>query len=364
MEYLFVSGGSIAFFLLFLVFGKSGKSKADFAFLSIIFSVLLYFVGLLILNTGGTIFSLGEQLVLEFNEASIFLYGPLLWYYSLFLTESRQKLTPEVLMHVFPFLVSLLYLWVAASLGYQVETSFRNFLLLMKLTSVLVYTLLILSLLKKHDIRIRDYFSNLDDKKLYWLKFLAQGILFIAVIATLSLIIENLTPLSLPQYGGLFTNFSITLFIFVLGFYGLRQDFIFKNFTTDSLEKIKYSKSGLSDDGSQRGFLKLEEYMRKQKPYVEAELNLEQLAHRLDLHPNSLSQIINSNTESNFWDYVNAYRLEEVKAILNSDEIKTKTLLGIAFSCGFSSKSTFNRVFKKHCGITPSEYVRRQKTDY
>ncbi|MGB5171962.1 helix-turn-helix domain-containing protein [Eudoraea sp.] len=244
----------------------------------------------------------------------------------------------------------------------QTGASFRNFLLFFKLLSILTYTILILRLLKKHDLRIRDYFSNLDNKKLLWLKFLAEGILVIAIIACVSLLIENFTLLSLPQYGGLFTNISICVFIFILGYYGLRQDFIFKDFNNSFLEKVKYSKSSLNEEHSRSEFLRLQTYMRMNKPYIEPELNLETLAQELDLHPNNLSQIVNSNTESNFWDYINSYRIEEVKAILVSDEIKSKTLLGIALSSGFSSKSTFNRVFKKHCGITPSEYILKQKT--
>ncbi|MGB5356883.1 MAG: helix-turn-helix domain-containing protein, partial [Eudoraea sp.] len=286
---------------------------------------------------------------------------PLLWYYTLFLTQTKQKLTKEFYIHLAPFFVAMLYLWTRISMEIQTGASFRNFLLFFKLFSILNYTILILRLLKKHDLRIRDYFSNLDNKKLLWLKFLAEGILVIAIIACVSLLIENFTLLSLPQYGGLFTNISICVFIFILGYYGLRQDFIFKDFNNSFLEKVKYSKSSLNEEHSRSEFLRLQTYMRMNKPYIEPELNLETLAQELDLHPNNLSQIVNSNTESNFWDYINSYRIEEVKAILVSDEIKSKTLLGIALSSGFSSKSTFNRVFKKHCGITPSEYILKQK---
>ncbi|WP_276392193.1 helix-turn-helix domain-containing protein [Eudoraea chungangensis] len=361
MEYLFVGSGSIAFFLLVLVLGKRNKSRADYALISIIFCLMLYFLGLFILNSDQGDFTVLEKLLLEFNEVSIFLYGPLMWYYTLFLTELKPKMKKQNYIHFAPFILTLLYLWIKVLTGTETTSSLRNALLILKLVSILTYLILILRLLRRHDLRIRNYFSNLDNKKLHWLKFLTVGILIILIIASTSLLIDRFTSLSLPQFGGLPSNIALAVFIFILGYYGLRQDFIFKDLDSATFKNEKYSKSSLTINTAKEEFLKLQNYMKLEKPYMEPELNLDSLAMVLDLHPNKLSQIINSNTDSNFWDYVNSYRIEEVKTLLVSDQLKYKTLLGIALSSGFSSKSTFNRVFKKHCGITPSEYIKEGK---
>jgi AraC-like DNA-binding protein len=99
--------------------------------------------------------------------------------------------------------------------------------------------------------------------------------------------------------------------------------------------------------------------MTHEKPYLNPELNLYLLAERLNLLPNHLSQAINSVERKNFFDFVNHYRIQEVKKCLVSNEKEHLTLLGIAFECGFNSKTSFNRTFKKIVGLTPSEFRKK-----
>jgi len=69
-----------------------------------------------------------------------------------------------------------------------------------------------------------------------------------------------------------------------------------------------------------------------------------------------LSQIINENFNRNFYDLINEYRVKEVKKCLSNQKYNNFTLLGIAYECGFNSKASFNGVFKKFTGLTPSEF--------
>ncbi|MFC2443179.1 MAG: helix-turn-helix domain-containing protein, partial [Capnocytophaga ochracea] len=73
--------------------------------------------------------------------------------------------------------------------------------------------------------------------------------------------------------------------------------------------------------------------------------------------PNHLSQIINQYEEKNFYDFVNSYRVEEFITLAKKDIDKNFNLLGLAYEAGFNSKSSFNQVFKKITGKTPSEFV-------
>ena len=73
-----------------------------------------------------------------------------------------------------------------------------------------------------------------------------------------------------------------------------------------------------------------------------------------------LSMVINKGFGMNFNDWVNKYRLEEIKSLFEKGEHKRQTLLSIAFECGFNSKATFNRAFKKSTGLTPREWLSRQ----
>lgn len=96
--------------------------------------------------------------------------------------------------------------------------------------------------------------------------------------------------------------------------------------------------------------------MTTEKPYLEADLSLPELANKLDIPSHHLSRVINEQFGVNFFDFVNQYRVEEVKSRINNPEFENLSLLGIAFDCGFNTKSAFNRVFKKMTGFTPSEY--------
>lgn len=98
-------------------------------------------------------------------------------------------------------------------------------------------------------------------------------------------------------------------------------------------------------------------YMEKNKPYLQPELNLNDLAKQLSTNSSVLSKVINDGTGRNFNDFINYYRVQELIQRLSSGEHKTQTLLSIAYDSGFNSKATFNRSFKKVTGKTPREYI-------
>jgi AraC-like DNA-binding protein len=102
--------------------------------------------------------------------------------------------------------------------------------------------------------------------------------------------------------------------------------------------------------------LKIEKIMFQDKLYLEPELSLSDLALKLKTNTSVLSSAINSNFGKNFNDFVNEYRVEEFKKQIKLSENQRYTLLAIAFDCGFNSKATFNRAFKKFTGQAPSRF--------
>ena len=105
--------------------------------------------------------------------------------------------------------------------------------------------------------------------------------------------------------------------------------------------------------------LKIHHLVEHGKVYQDAELSLVQMAKQLKTNPTILSKVINQGFGKNFNDFVNHYRIEAVKEKLKAGEQKTQTLLGIAYDCGFNSKATFNRAFKKATGTSPKEWIER-----
>jgi AraC-like DNA-binding protein len=105
----------------------------------------------------------------------------------------------------------------------------------------------------------------------------------------------------------------------------------------------------------------LERLMEEEKLYLRSELDLGALAARLGWPRNEVSAAINGGFGLNFYDFVNGYRVREVKALMEDPERGNLTLFALALEAGFNSKPTFNAVFKKQVGCTPSEYFRRCK---
>lgn len=104
---------------------------------------------------------------------------------------------------------------------------------------------------------------------------------------------------------------------------------------------------------------KILELLEKAKVYEDPELSLTQVAKHLGTNPSLLSKVINQGFQLNFNDFINNYRIEAVKDKLKAGEQKTQTLLGIAYDCGFNSKATFNRAFKKVTAVSPKEWMEK-----
>jgi len=98
--------------------------------------------------------------------------------------------------------------------------------------------------------------------------------------------------------------------------------------------------------------------METEKPYLEPRITIAELAQRMDIPVNYLSQVINEQLDQNFFDFINTYRVAEFKRLLAEPDFQHYTLLSLAYEAGFNSKSTFNAIFKKITGRTPSDYAR------
>lgn len=105
----------------------------------------------------------------------------------------------------------------------------------------------------------------------------------------------------------------------------------------------------------------VERAMVDQRIFCDSELSLLTLARHLDTNSSVLSRTINKGFGMNFNDFVNSYRVNAVKQMLNAGSHKEQTLLGVAMDCGFNSKTTFNRAFKKHASVSPKEYLRNME---
>lgn len=133
----------------------------------------------------------------------------------------------------------------------------------------------------------------------------------------------------------------------------------FPNHRPDEAQPTRYAHSSLSYDDAKLINDRLLCYMQEHKPYLENHLNLRSLAKELDVNANYLSQVINEKHGKNFFEFINSYRVNELKQMMNDPSNRQFTLLSMAFDCGFNSKTTFNTAFKRITGLTPSQYLKK-----
>jgi transcriptional regulator GlxA family with amidase domain len=105
--------------------------------------------------------------------------------------------------------------------------------------------------------------------------------------------------------------------------------------------------------------LKLERIIDVEKPYLREDLTLKDLAELLQITDKKMSALLNRYLNTSFYDYINGLRVVEVKKRIQDPAFEKYTLLAIALECGFNSKASFNRIFKKMTVVSPSEYKKR-----
>ncbi len=102
--------------------------------------------------------------------------------------------------------------------------------------------------------------------------------------------------------------------------------------------------------------VKLEHVLTYAKPYLFQKITLSTLAEHIGTTDKKLSTLLNRSMDVSFYDLINQYRVEAVKESLRLEEYTKYSVEGVAYSCGFNSKSSFYRAFKKETGISPVEY--------
>jgi AraC-like DNA-binding protein len=226
---------------------------------------------------------------------------------------------------------------------------------------LLVYVLLCQPLLRLYRQKLVENFSNLSILNLRWLQFFSVG--FIVVILSERLLpVLGITATALSQAAGM----SVYLFIIALTYSALGQSRLAfaggaqpvtaapESPATEGCANGKYQRSGLRDDSAQYYLDKLNRLMAEERHYLDGDLSLQSLAERVRISPHHLSQMLNDKLGKNFYDYINAQRVEHAKTLLIQEPHKAVT--DIAFASGYNSKNSFYNAFKRHAGVSPSAF--------
>ena len=211
-----------------------------------------------------------------------------------------------------------------------------------------------LKLIKQYSVFLKDNSSNINIADIIWLKTIIYiNIIFWIIFLFLTIIKKVNAEINLQNLPFIL----ILIFIFIISFVGFKRPNIFIKYSNNTSKELKNNKIVINDNDVENDLLlkKLFEYIEKEKPYLNPELSLSNLAEYLNIPSYKLSKILNEQIGKTFFDFINFYRVEEVKKQLQ--ENKNYKIIAIAYDCGFNSKSSFNRIFKKYTGKTPSQFI-------
>nr|WP_298995498.1 AraC family transcriptional regulator [uncultured Allomuricauda sp.] len=297
-------------------------------------------------------------------ESLIFVLGPLGYIYLRRLLEKGKVTFALNLFHYIPALIYLTFLihlntYTNQEFGQKLMSGdFNYFFLIAELVAIvfnLYYWFLSLRFVQKLQKKEKEQLSFTQSTLPYSIVLLtASGIILTAW--GFSFLNMYVLKIRVPVITYNMVWIAIPVLIYIVGFFAVRQPEIFRL----AIEKPKTNLRRLMDEKSIDDLKqRLHKLMNDEKLYLDNELTLAYLSKELNTSTNNLSWLLNSIYETNFYDFINEYRIREFIFKLEQDEHKIKTLLSLSMEVGFNSKSTFNKAFKSLLKETPSSYIKR-----
>jgi len=357
-----------ALIIAFLISRKKQKSTSDFILIAWIINFAFHFF---------IPFGIERQIV--FHESTwgflmglfVVAHAPFIFVYTNSLTNPEFKVNFKNFYH-FGFILIFIIAFIPylsllpdermEQVHRKDDLSYYMLLPMLMLLFIRLYFLartMILSI--KHQHNIKQSFSYEAKINLAWIKMIVFGFLGVIVLSFFLYGLASAKIISVFWMDYILIIVNMVLFFYIV-YYGYKQNSV-KNiiandsqFTNNYREKEKPGSKPDIIENSAPVILELQEMMKKNKPYLNPELNIGNVANQLNIHAHQLSKLINKQLEKNFFEFVNEYRVEEFKKLVTNPKNKHISILGLAYDAGFNSKATFYRFFKNSTGLTPSEF--------
>ena len=323
-------------------------------------------------------FSEAYPALIGLDQPAGFLYGPLLYLYARTLTARQPHLSSRDFAHFLPALVVALFfvpfylqsgpekLAILADPSLSLPTRALVVINPLKLQHGTVYLALLIQVLRRHRTRIEATRSSVEHATLRWLQNLIIGVVLLlgASVLLYALGTWGLSPvvgMDPTAYYDDLTLLGVTVFVYAIGYFGLRQPALLvpPESEAPSEARTPYARSGMTEAEADRQKEALVALMETEHPYRRGDLTLPDLADALGISAHNLTEVINTRLGQSFYDFVNGYRVREVQARLTDPAFAHWTVLALGMEAGFNAKSSFNAAFKRHAGMTPSQYRQR-----
>lgn len=351
---------------IFLFSLNSPNQRSNYLFATFLLLTIVDVSGYFYKSENGLITNLAM-----FRNLVIFLQLPVLYLYVLSACYSDFILRTKHLLHAIPFaLVNVIFLprfylqdddakiALLANFKGVFEVQVNHILLHLQ---VFIYLILIfLAIMKARNL----YMENNADKKIQAYRWLFQLAIAISLFYTLALLKNIVKFSSYDHFSDLLRAALYVFQLFIICWYllkSLKNPELFRN--VDS--KLKLVANLVKEDQHKMienlalqdaQIDQLNNYMLDKEPYLNPSISIQELSDKIAIPARELSVLINHKIGLHFFDYINSFRIKKATDLLQDPERKKYTVLEILYEVGFNSKSSFNTAFKKHIGITPSQY--------
>jgi AraC-like DNA-binding protein len=302
-----------------------------------------------------------------------FLQIPVFYLYVLSVCYSDFKLKPKYLVHLLPFLMANVILLprfyfvdVTSKIDLLqnrqsvLELQFSHILFH---TQIVVYLIAVFMLLRKTKKLYLENYAGANINSYNWLFQFTTALAILYLIA----LVKNIFKFSQYEYISEWVNSGLLIFqLFITCWYllkALNNPSLFRNIDSKLklvadiiLENKDREPLAGNEKKQDEALSKLQQFMMDEKPYLNPTLTIQDVSNTIQIPTRELSILINHQLDQHFYDFVNSYRIEHAKEILQDTAKSKHTILEILYEVGFNSKSSFNTAFKKHTGYTPTDY--------
>lgn len=354
-----------AMLVCFLFIGKPRENKGNFFLSLVLLQYVLYVFPEFLFVLG----ILGDfPHAVRIYVLGSLLLGPMTYFYVRASTEEHFEIKGMMWFHFVPAIIDFFFQLPFYTLNgpdklpyfydFFLEGNFQQppLLTLFKILQQLTYTIISIWLVFKYRTHLNNTTSAIDVAFHRWLLLFCTAL----TIPTLAGFVYGFTNASSS-----FLFLMIAIFIMIVVAFGVLvvKPSVVQRFphqiiqeSPEEVKRKKYENSKLETTQKEKYLQRLLTFMDHEKPYESTDLTLTELSNQISIPSHYLSQIINEKLEVNFLDFINGYRVKAAKEKLTDPKLSHYTIISIAYESGFNAKSTFYAAFKKHTGMTPSQY--------
>lgn len=205
--------------------------------------------------------------------------------------------------------------------------------------------------------QLKDFYSSLSLQGPYWLLLLTLGFALNWFWSLLVHLLGQVVGINLADSFGIFDNYFTFLLVNALFVYSL----LYAHELLVTKEQPAEQETAVVAEISPDAIARIRNAMEKQQLYLTQNLNIEEFSRLVGIHYREVSSIINKHFNTNFFEFVNEYRVNRAKQMLLDPQYAQMTILDILLESGFNSKSSFHRFFKRYAGMSAAEFRKQHQ---